>query len=507
MIFSTAPADNFSVRAFPTLHLLLITCTILVLSACGRAPDDAALKTDLAAYVDGIYAPGLIDVVQAKRLDHRLFQWRLPDFARDRREVAFAADLKLTRDYDFGAWEQPNAAALMLLLGAKPEGLAGLKSGGNKAGDVIHAAGTVIYTPSDRGWRLAAAAPSARTETHMQSRQAALLAWRKVTAATLRSFFVTPPDEEISDVLKLGAARLGRRDGHLVVASGPRGQDYWSVTDAITHDGAAEQPSAALLNIDVRDSREALTLLRDGVATAALMRGDEAALAAQGQGIFTRDGTFPDLRALAALFPEPIHVIVKASSQIASVAELDGRRVAVVASGVAARSEAEDILRAHRVTSAIAAGALAEVPLATALDALARGERDAVILTAAAPAAALRDFASATPLRFLALDADAVALLTTGNSNYIAVTVPSAAYPGQERPLATVAVAALLVSTASVSSADAEAVLRRTFAGTDYMRLGSPLGALLKPATARRGITLALHPAAEAFFAGPFVPK
>ena len=490
------------------LRLLLIASCIVVLAGCERAPSDAALKADLAGYVDAAYAPGLLSVVEAERLDRRLHQWRLPDFARDKREVSFAADFKLARDYDFGAWEQPNAAALMLLLGAKAQGLEGLKSGGNKAGDVIHAAGTVIYTLSDRGWHLTTAAISSPAASEkMHNRQALLLAWRRVTAATLRAFFTAGPDQDIAEVLKLGTARLERRDGHLIVASGARGQNYWSVVAALGYESAVEQLSSPIMNVEVRDARETLSLLRDGIATAAVMRADEAAMAAQGQGVFAREGTFPDLRALAALFPEPIHVLVKASNPIASIAELDGRRVAVVSGTVAARSEAEDILRAHRVMSAATADALAELPLDAALAALARGERDAVILTAAAPQSALRDFAATTTLRLLSLDADAVALLTTGNSNYIAVSLPALAYPGQERPVATVAVAALLVTTASVPTADAETLLRRTFAGSDYMRLGSPFGALLKPATARRGLTLPLHPAAEAFFAPPTPSK
>lgn len=112
------------------------------------------------------------------------------------------------------------------------------------------------------------------------------------------------------------------------------------------------------------------------------------------------------------------------TSPIASVADLFGKRVTIVRSGTAAALEAGDILRAHRVSLAALAATPDELPMDAALAALKCGERDAVILTAPAPSPALRDFAVANPVRFLPLDADAVALLTTGTSNYVAVTVP-----------------------------------------------------------------------------------
>src|SRR4051812_46300573 len=105
-----------------------------VLTGCDRAPTNADLTSDLSDYVESGYAPGLLEVAAVERLDHL----RLPDFGRDQRTVSFAADLRLKRDYDFGLWDQPNAATLTYLLGARPMALSGLKSGGNKNGDLLH---------------------------------------------------------------------------------------------------------------------------------------------------------------------------------------------------------------------------------------------------------------------------------------------------------------------------------------------------------------------------------
>jgi TRAP transporter TAXI family solute receptor len=465
------------------------------LSSCDRAPDDARLQSDLSAYVDAGYAPGLIEITTAKRLDHQL----IPDFNRTQRAVSFAADLRLKRDYDFGAWEQPNAAALTYLLGTTPATLTGLKPGGNKTGDILHVTGAVSYSFNNDQWRLNGGMPVKREErTESSQRLAAVKQWWRITAFTWQRMTSTPdmPAADIDIAIKGASARAVRQSGKASVASGPEGSEHWTVMQAI---GGEKTPHAAA-NIATNGSAENLRLLRQNSVTAAVLRSDEASLAAAGEGPFGHDGTFPDLLALASLFPEQIHVVVMAASPIASVADLYGKRVAIVSGTPAALLEAGDVLRAHRVPLSALAKAPAEISADAALEALAQGEQDAVIITAPAPSPALRNFAGARPVRFLPLDADAVALMTTGTSSYAAMTVPAQTYPGQNKPIATVGVTALLVSTAGIPAKEVEGLLHTVFGGADFVTQGGAMGAMIKISAARKGITLPLHPGAEAFY-------
>jgi len=56
---------------------------------------------------------------------------------------------------------------------------------------------------------------------------------------------------------------------------------------------------------------------------------EDTSLAAAGEGAFARGGPLATLRALASLFPEPVHLVVPARSEIRRVADLRGKRVAV----------------------------------------------------------------------------------------------------------------------------------------------------------------------------------
>ena len=505
--------------------LILGACAFIVttIGGCDQAPTGEALTADLTAYVENGYAPGLLEITHVERLKDSI----LPEFGSDRRTVSFAAYLRLTRDHDFGAWDHANAATLMLLLGARAPSLHGLKAGGNKAGDVIHVTGAVIYKATDQGWRLdgsVAPAPSSESVSNLQGRIAVLAQWRRFTAMTFRAL-LSPSgvlSEDLGGAVKTAAARLARKDGGLVVASGPLGGNYWTVTQAVSNVStninagikagakpkvAAPASAAPVINVATQGSRENLRLLREGAVTAVLLRSDEAAFAARGEGPFASDGTFPGLRAVAGLFPEQVHVVVMGASPIASVAELYGRRVAVATGGLAALTVAGDILRSHRVELTALVDAADQRSADDALAALAEGERDAVILTSAAPDSTLRNFSVSHAVRLLPLDADAVALLTTGNSSYVAVRVPAQTYPGQIRPIATVGVTALLASSSAVPAADVEALVGRMFAEIDFMDQGSPFSALVKRTSADRGLTLPLHDGAVAFYATPVSQK
>ncbi len=426
------------------IKIVFITL-VITLGGCDRSPSNDVLTSDLATYIEKNYAPGLMDIVHVERTDHQI----VPDFSRDRRTVSFAADLRLKRDYDFGTWDQNNAATLTLLMAAHAQDIRGVKPSGNKSGDMIHVLGTVAYVKTDGQWHLEANASmpaESETRNHLQERLILLKQRQHVTAMTFRALFApisSPPAKDLSATFDRAAARLTRQNGGLVVASGPTGHDSWNVVETLTTTGSSTSP---IINLATHGARENLLLLRDGVVTATILGADEAALAARGDGPFEHDGTFPDLRALASLFPQAVHVIVMGASPIASVADLYGHRVTIAASGAAAKLQAGDILHAHRVALDALAASLNELPVDEAFAALKRGECDAVILTAPPPSTALHDFAIANAVRLLPMDADAVALLTTGNSNYVVVTVPTQTYPGQARPVTTVGVATLMVS-------------------------------------------------------------
>ncbi len=479
-----------------------VLAALLALAACDRGPAPSALTVDLNAAVESDFAPGLLTLEHVVPAEDTT----LAGFDRNRRVIRYSADLRVNRDHDFGAWDQANAIGLIHILGARAEDIRGIKPNGNQAGDTLQARGAIVYVRENRQWRLAGAAP---TETHPPALESGRLAvlreyWRLGLASVRATIFTSQSSTVVSELIA-AAARIGRLEGGLAVASGPTGSDAWSVAEAAHRQRLGS--AAPLINLTTEDTFENLRLLRDGMVTAAIVRNDEAAMAVAGSGAFERAGTFSELRSLGSLFPQSIHVIVMAASNIASVGDLYNRRIAVAATGPGAATEADDVLRAHRVLSSSLPGAPDELAPDAALLALERGQIDAVILTAAPPSASLRQFAAGHSLRLVPLDGDAIALLTAGTSSYVAITLPARTYPQQVRPVSTIAVTLQLVSVTSVSNGEIDALLKLVFGEVDYLRHGSAAGAMIGSRSAHNGITIPMHPAAESFFIPASPPR
>jgi TRAP transporter TAXI family solute receptor len=223
------------------------------------------------------------------------------------------------------------------------------------------------------------------------------------------------------------------------------------------------------------------------------VQNDVAQDAHLGRGRFT-GAPQQDLRAVASLFPEAVHLVANADGGIASVADLRRKRVNLGAEGSGTRSNALEVLASHGVgTEALASAAALDA--ADALAALAAGRIDATFVTVHAPA---RELQRAFALRRLALVpiGPAPALLASG---LVPLTLPPRTYSRQDGPVPTVASTALLVTRADVPDAQVDAMLALLF----ERREGEPTAAVSRTglATARTGVAIPWHPRAEAFLA------
>ena len=97
-----------------------------------------------------------------------------------------------------------------------------------------------------------------------------------------------------------------------------------------------------------RGGEENIRLLRDGKVSLALAQGDVALQAYEGtRQLRRRRAPTRTLRAIGSLYPEPVHVLVRADGGITSMADLAGKRVAIGVQGSASRTTALRVLRAH----------------------------------------------------------------------------------------------------------------------------------------------------------------
>jgi len=212
-----------------------------------------------------------------------------------------------------------------------------------------------------------------------------------------------------------------------------------------------------------------------------------------------RADRFPKLRAIASLYPETIHIVVRKDAKIDSIEDLKGKRVSLGEKESGSRIDAEIVLGAYGLT----AKNLKAVYLnpGQAADMMHAGQLDAFFFTAGYPAAAITDLAEAEDVALLPIVGKQAEALRKRHPFFFQRSIPGDVYRGVDAT-PTLAVSAQWLVSADV---DAELVYQITKAlwHENTRRLldqGHREARSIRIDTALDGIAIPLHPGAERFY-------
>ena len=483
---------------------------LLLLAACSRGPDQATLQKQVQGQIDQSFKPGLLELAALKRQGSS----PLPG---GRMVVYYNATLRLKEGYDFKDWEGLSPATLAQVLGAREKGVIGVKAKENQPGDLLYVYGSGTYERSATGWTAVAGLQRDVSPAPPDPGNAAASTQAKRYLDRLASVIdVAPPgigprdeaivSEELERALRQIDRRRARAQDLLTFASGPAGGEYTRVATAIIGTLEKGRRKAHVLAVETEGSIENARLLGRGQADYGLVQSDVAWLAASGAGPFAVDGPQTRLAALGSLYPEAVHIVVPAGSEIRRVEDLRGKRVDLGTPQSGTRLNALAVLGAHRMAGKDLGEARGEGPQA-ALHALRAGRIDAFFTTIGAPARELQRLAAVFPVRLVPIAAGPAARLVADQPGLVRLTVAANTYPGQTDAVTTVATTALLVATLETPRDEAQALLALVFEGTDYLAAGSAQGVKISKANGLRGIAIPLHPVAAEYFGKPADPK
>ena len=494
---------------------LCILLLAVVISACSRGPDEAAIKTDVQGRIDKSFKPGLLELAALKRQGSS----PLPaaQSGAERVLVYFNATLRLREGYDFKDWEGLSPASLAQVLGGKERGVFGVKAKENQPGDLLRVYGSGTYERAGDTWVAFAGATRDVSPAPADPGNAAATTNAKRYLDRLAAVVeVGPPgidpkseaiiSEELEHALRAINRRRARAQELLTFVSGPADGEYTRVVDAILATVARRGRAVHAIGVETEGSIENALLLGRGQADYAIIQSDVAWLAASGAGPFAVDGPLTRIVALGSLYPEPVHIVVSAKSAIRSVEDLRGKRVDLGMPQSGSRLNALSILQAHRIALKDFGEARGEGAQA-AIAQLRAGRIDAFFTTVGAPARALQRLAAEHPIRLVPLSAAAAGRVVAEQSGLVRLTLPANTYPGQSEAVATVAATALLAANIDTPEDEAKALLELAFERTDYLAFGSAQGVKIAKGTGLRGVAIPLHPAAAAYFGAPAPAK
>ena len=236
-----------------------------------------------------------------------------------------------------------------------------------------------------------------------------------------------------------------------------------------------------------------------GLVETGLVQADVAFWAYKGSMLFAGQVPAEHLRALAALYRESVHVVVRAAAPIAGIADLRGRRVAIDEPGSGTRVEAQIVLNAYGLGKRDLD--LVDSPTGASRDALKAGRLDAFFLVAGWPIPAITELVRSGTARLLPLRGPDVDKLLAMRPFLSRDVIPASAYPGQGA-VETIGVRALWVASERLEDRLVEALLRSIWHPDALARLavGHPRGADIHLETALDGVAIPLHRGAARFY-------
>lgn len=199
--------------------------------------------------------------------------------------------------------------------------------------------------------------------------------------------------------------------------------------------GSCGVPGLIAVAQSTQGSVENVKAIVDGQLESALAQADVAYWAYHGTGMFHDQGPSRDLRAIAHLLLSPVHMVVRADSDILEIADLRGRRVSLGEIGSGTLIIARTILAA----SGFGEGDIlpAYYKPGPASDLLQDGEIDAFIVVGGVPVVAVADLAERLPIRLLPMGETTAEELVAFNPFLASATIQSGTYRnvGQTRSI------------------------------------------------------------------------
>ncbi|MBV8412815.1 MAG: TAXI family TRAP transporter solute-binding subunit [Alphaproteobacteria bacterium] len=268
---------------------------------------------------------------------------------------------------------------------------------------------------------------------------------------------------------------------------------------ACTDGGSCGVPGLVATAVASNGSVANVAAIASGGMQSAFTQSDVAYWAYNGSGIYDGRPKVDMLRAIANLYPESFHLVVRKGADIKTIADLKGKRMSLDEPGSGTLVDARLIFAAYGLTEKDIKAEYLKPQ--TAADRLKEGSLDAFFAVAGWPQGAIAELAATTGIDLLPIDGPQAEKLIKEYSFFAADEIPEGAYknvPGVK----TVSVNAIWAT----SSKQPEQLIYDITAALwnpstrKLLDSGHAKGRAIKLESAVQGLGIPLHPGAEKFY-------
>ncbi len=246
-------------------------------------------------------------------------------------------------------------------------------------------------------------------------------------------------------------------------------------------------------------SVENMGLVSQGEAEIALIQNDITFYAYNGTEVYEGKDKITNVKGMAMLYPEVIQIVALKGSNINSVEDLKGKKVAIGAPGSGAEANARQILASHGLAYEDL-GKADFLSFAEAADQLKNKQIDAAFVTAGLPTSAITEVAQTTDIVIVPITSAKIAELGQQYSFYTEVTVPGGTYKGQDADVTTTAVMAMLIVQDELSEDFVYELTKAMFENRQTIIDTHSRGNDITLETALKGMPIDVHPGAQKYY-------
>jgi TRAP transporter TAXI family solute receptor len=296
------------------------------------------------------------------------------------------------------------------------------------------------------------------------------------------------------------------------IGTGPTGASYFPVGAMLASiisnppgsrdcasGGSCGVPGLIAVSQTSQGSVDNVEAVGSGQLDSGLCQADVAYWAYGGTGPFQSRAPMKSLRAIAGLFLESLHLVVRREAGIRSVAQLRGKRVSLGAQGSGTLITARQVLAAYKLSEKLVKPSY--LSAAAAADQMRAGQLDAFFQVAGAPVPAIADLAMAMPIDMVPFEGEIAAGLRASYPFLAIDLIAASTYVGIADTV-TLGIPALWLTTAE---ADEELIYGITKAlwhpSTRKVLDQTPIGRQIRYVTATVNLPVPLHPGAARYYA------
>jgi TRAP transporter TAXI family solute receptor len=239
-------------------------------------------------------------------------------------------------------------------------------------------------------------------------------------------------------------------------------------------------------------------LIGAGDTDFAILQNDIASYAFHGkEGMF--DEPIKDLLGVCTLFPEHVQLVARKDSNIKSVADLKGKKVAIGPVGSGTTENAKQILEAWGL-SVEDLDRAEQLTASQSADYIKDGRLDAAFFTVAIGAAVIMDTALIVDVDIVPIAGDNVDKLIEKYPFYAKQMVPAGTYTGNDTDIPTVSVMAMLSARADLEADIVYKILSAMYSDLEQLKKAHDKFKDIEMEKGLIGMGIPLHPGAEKYF-------